>query len=110
MTETYTNAYVLRPGFDLSAIKKHIRGKIIYLTDGYSLQSERVMEEIVAGTNSFQSRDDVILPVGNTAMNCFMISCILTKPSSLGFVTLALWRNSDYDFVRVGRGSFEILE
>jgi len=110
MAVKFQNVYILRPGYDISKIMGHIEGSVVYLTSGYENDETKIMLEIVRGMSSFDPKTDVIISVGNASMNAFMIACVLTSSNSANCLNLAIWRDYDYHFIRVDRGSYEILE
>ncbi len=83
-----STAFVVKPGFDMGALREHGVENIIFLTDGFSTDLSAIQASMGEKLKSFNPAKDFVVPVGSSLHNLtlgFMLSSLFTSVRILVF-------------------------
>lgn len=103
-------AYVLKPGFDFSILRKYCE-RIIYSTDGYGDNLPNLREQLEESMARFDPNKDILIPIGSAAI-CTVAATLLVRnmvahnqislpKDKWDSYAMGVYTDGDYQFWRV---------
>lgn len=104
-TVRFRRAWVLKPGFNFSALKPYCE-VISFGTDGYADTVEEQWNQLKTRLLEFDAEKDVLIPIGSAAL-CTMAATVLSRlilnsgRNNWTSYAMGVYRDGDYQFWRV---------
>lgn len=94
----FRKMYIVEPSHDFSILASYTNS-IVCLTSGTEL-SKDIEHSIRESILDFEPERDALVPMGKT-VSCILTGLIIGSMFPNTLITLAVWRGSSYDFVKV---------